>query len=233
MLGTSSILAADSEFLRAGMVGGSGVMTDSLAVDTDEAAGFFNCGVRPIPSMTSGLAAAFITLTLGRVPRGAMFCTTPCRSIPASAKLGRGAGKGGSTHLSMKVLGFSIISAIVDGDSADVFVGVPTKGLEKRERVGREFVLLIFEEGREPTSPPYFKLRPLRVQHNTTIEELVLVHNSQMDYSILLYSATACAGDKIVIRGGRTCCLGKENEDAEGEMEVPFPKEGSKRSDAK
>jgi hypothetical protein len=118
----------------------------------------------------------------------------------------------------MKVLGFSIISATVDGDSADVFVGVPTKGLEKRERVGREFVLLIFEEGREPTSPPYFKLRPLRVQHNTTIEMLALVHNSQMDYSILLYSSTACAVDKIVIRGGRTCCLGKENEDAEGEI---------------
>jgi hypothetical protein len=160
VLGTSSILVVDSEFLRAGMVGGSGVMIDSLGVDTDEATGFFNCGVRPIPSMTSGLAAAFITLTLGRVPRGAMFCTTPCRSIPASAKLGRGAGKGGSTHLSMKVLGFSIISAIADGDTADVFVGVPTKGLEKRERVGREFVLLIFEEGREPTSPPYFKIAP-------------------------------------------------------------------------
>jgi hypothetical protein len=39
-----------------------------------------------------------------------------------------------------------------------------------------------------------------------------------MDYSILLYSSTACAVDKIVIRGERTCCLGKENEDAEGEM---------------
>jgi hypothetical protein len=211
------------------MVGGSGVMTDSLGVDTEEAAGFFNCGVRPSPSMTSGLAAAFITLTLGRVPRGAMFCTTPCRSIPASAKLGRGAGKGGSTHLSMKVLGFSTISAIADGDSADVFVGVPTKGLEKRERVGREFVLLIFEEGREPTSPPYFKLRPLRVQHNPTIEVLVLVHNSQMDYSILLYSSTACAVDKIVIRGERTCCLGEENEDAEGEMDLRFGQEKAPR----
>jgi hypothetical protein len=63
--------------------------------------------------------------------------------------------------LSRKVLGLSVIPAIADSDSADVFVGVPTKGLENRERVGREFVLLIFEEGREPTSPPYFKLRPL------------------------------------------------------------------------
>jgi hypothetical protein len=50
-----------------------------------------------------------------------------------------------------------------------------------------------------------------------------------MDYSILLYSSTACAVDKIVIRGGRTCCLGKENEDAEGEMGLLLRSEAKAR----
>jgi hypothetical protein len=43
-----------------------------------------------------------------------------------------------------------------------------------------------------------------------------------MDCSILLYSSTACAVDKIVIRGGRTCCFGEENEDVEEKWKSPF-----------
>jgi hypothetical protein len=44
----------------------------------------------------SGLAEAFSTLALGRVPKGAMFATTPCLSIPASAKDGLGGASCGS-----------------------------------------------------------------------------------------------------------------------------------------
>ncbi len=65
-----------------------------------------------------------------------MFWTTPCRSIPASMKLGRGGGKGGSTHLSRKVLGFSETSANIFFESAAEFEGAGTNGLENRDLVG-------------------------------------------------------------------------------------------------
>jgi hypothetical protein len=58
--------------------------------------------------------------------------------MPASMKLGRGGGKGGSTHLSKKVLGFSGISAVVFFGSAAAFEGAGTKGLENRDLVGLE-----------------------------------------------------------------------------------------------
>jgi hypothetical protein len=51
-------------------------------------------------------------------------------------KLGRGGGKGGSTHLSKKVLGFSEISATVFFESITEFEGAATKGLENRDLVG-------------------------------------------------------------------------------------------------
>jgi hypothetical protein len=44
----------------------------------------------------SGLVAAFNTFALGRVPRGAMFATTPCLSMPASAKEGLAGASWGS-----------------------------------------------------------------------------------------------------------------------------------------
>jgi hypothetical protein len=84
--------------------------------------------LRAEDSMVSGLVAAFSTLALGGVPRGAIFITTPCLSIFASANDGLGGASCGSIlegwsaqlcahihrrgakeahHLSMNVLGRS------------------------------------------------------------------------------------------------------------------------------
>jgi len=117
-------------------------MTESPGVDTEEAADFLTFEFRPITS-TSGLPTAFMTFMLGRVPKGAIFWTAPCLSIPASAKLGRGGGKGGSTHLSIKVFGFSEESAAVFEDSIAAVGGAATNGLEILERVGRGVELLM------------------------------------------------------------------------------------------
>ncbi len=140
-------------------------MTDSPGVDTEEAADFLTFEARPITSV-SGLPRAFITFTLGRVPKGTMFWTAPCRSIPASAKLGRGGGKGGSTHLSRKVFGFSEMSAAEFGELLAAAGGAATKGLEILERVGRGVGLLMAL----PRWVVSLSLRPAvpRVQRTTT-----------------------------------------------------------------
>jgi hypothetical protein len=66
-----------------------------------------------------------------------MFCTTPCRSIPASTKLARGVGRGGSCQTpSDAVLGLCEPSAIVIFPSAAAFEGAGIKGLAIRDRVG-------------------------------------------------------------------------------------------------
>lgn len=49
-----------------------------------------------IVSKGSGLVDAFSTFALGRVPKGAMFATTPCLSMPASAKDGLAGASWGS-----------------------------------------------------------------------------------------------------------------------------------------
>lgn len=111
-----------------GIAVGSGVIVDSPGVVTVEAP-----ALRTLPFPKTSLSnlevTAFICLAVGRVPSGAMFKTTPCRSIPASAKLGRGGGKGGSTHLSMNVLGLSDLSDLAAFEFRDdfaAFAGAPT-----------------------------------------------------------------------------------------------------------
>lgn len=134
-LSTSSIVFIEAERRRGGIVGGSGVATDSLGVETAEAAAVFEFSLRP-NGTSSGLIAILITFGVGCVPRGAMFCTTPCRWIPASAKLGRGVGRGGSTQLSNIVLGLCEPSAIVDCPSAAAFEDAGINGLAIRDLVG-------------------------------------------------------------------------------------------------
>jgi hypothetical protein len=60
----------------------------SLGVDPEDAPVLLAVPLRVEISMASGFAAAFNTFALGRVPKGAMFATTPCLSIPASANEG-------------------------------------------------------------------------------------------------------------------------------------------------
>src|SRR5439155_13918650 len=91
---SKSSVFVETDLLRGGFAGGSGVTADSAGVDEAEAPGLFAFVPRTPPSVTSGLSADFITFALGRVPKGAMLATTPCLSMPASAKLGRGAGIG-------------------------------------------------------------------------------------------------------------------------------------------
>jgi len=107
---------------------------DSLGVETEDGPDFFP---RPPASIKSGLVAALMTFALGRAPRAAIFATTPCRSIPASAKDGLGAGKGGSSHLSNPVFGFSPLSGLDLADSVETFAGTVANGELYLERVGR------------------------------------------------------------------------------------------------
>jgi hypothetical protein len=91
--------------------------------------------LRPPASAVSDFpAAAFKTFWLGRVPNAAMFATTPCLSMPASAKLGRAGASDGSIHLSKKVLG---LSAVADtfGTSEALLFCMGAKGLLYLDRV--------------------------------------------------------------------------------------------------
>jgi hypothetical protein len=86
------------------MTGGSGV-TASLGVDVADIEGspFLTKVTRRGPSVF----ANFLTFELGIVPRGAMFSSTPCRTISKcgySIKLGAGGRTGGSTQASMNAL---------------------------------------------------------------------------------------------------------------------------------
>jgi hypothetical protein len=116
-------------------MGGSGVITDSLGVETAKGPDLFGFAMRPNRT-SSGLVANLITFGVGSAPRGAMFCTTPCRSIPASMKLGRGGGRGGSTQLSNDLWDFSETSAIVFFESTAAFEDAGMKGLAIRDLVG-------------------------------------------------------------------------------------------------
>jgi hypothetical protein len=136
------------------LTGGSGVEMASLGV-ADCPARLAELRVVVSIGIGSGLVAAFNTFALGRVPRAAMFATTPCLSMPASAKEGlAGASWGsilwwrvsralrgclessGAYHLSMKVLGLSAASAALLVAPALPFCGV-AKGLEYRDREAR------------------------------------------------------------------------------------------------
>jgi hypothetical protein len=83
-----------------------------------------------------------------------MFNTTLCLSKPASAKLGRGAGLSGSTHLSINVLGFAEASADLFEVSDIVVFDPATCGLDTRERVGLELLLMM---AHLPGGPPPFR----------------------------------------------------------------------------
>lgn len=81
------------------LMGGSGVEMASLGVDPDDWFALLAelrvaCSIDI--AMGSGLVEAFSTFALGRVPSAAMFATTPCLSIPASAKDGRAGASWGS-----------------------------------------------------------------------------------------------------------------------------------------
>lgn len=85
-------------------MGGSGV-TASLGVEAADIEGspFLTKVTRRGPSVF----ANFLTFELGIVPRGAMFSSTPCRTISKcgySMKLGAGGRIGGSIQASMNVL---------------------------------------------------------------------------------------------------------------------------------
>lgn len=136
----STVGGADGS--RGGRVVGSGVAMGSLGVaETEEAPDFFTSPARPNGSAESDLAAAFKTFALGNVPKGAIFATTPCRSMPASAKEGFGGAKAGSSQLSMNDLLFVVACAAIDfAVSERVLFGTAVKGLlyrERSERVGR------------------------------------------------------------------------------------------------
>jgi hypothetical protein len=127
-------------------VGGSGVIIDSLGVDTAEGTDLFEFAVRPNRT-SSGFVASLITFGVGSAPRGAMFCTTPCRSIPASMKLGRGGGRGGSLQPSKVLLVFSEASANVDFASAAALWDAGIKGLAMRDLVGLALGVAIVTRG--------------------------------------------------------------------------------------
>jgi len=129
---------------RDGIVVGSGVavaVAGSPGVDTEGVPLF------PPRPATSIAAEFLITFAVGRVPRGAIPATAPARSNPASAKLGRGGGRAGSTHLSNMVFALSFSAACLGSSSAEAG-GADPKGDWYRERVPRGFgfgVLDIFE----------------------------------------------------------------------------------------
>lgn len=93
----------DSERRRIVLMGGSGVEMASLGVEPDDWFALL-AELRVACSLSlsidiakgSGLVEAFSTFALGRVPSAAMFATTPCLSIPASAKDGRAGASWGS-----------------------------------------------------------------------------------------------------------------------------------------
>lgn len=104
-------------------IGGSGVS----GVVAFEASERFTLSA---PSRTSPLPADFIIFGVGRVPSGAMFATVPPLANPASAKLGRAAGKAGSLHMSVRVFCLGAASVIVLGGS-EAALPVPfVNGLE-------------------------------------------------------------------------------------------------------
>jgi hypothetical protein len=71
-LSTSSTVLIEAERRRGGFVGGSGVITDSLGVETAEGPNLFEFAVRPNRT-SSGFVAILITFGVGSAPRGAMF----------------------------------------------------------------------------------------------------------------------------------------------------------------
>ena len=75
-LSASVTVWIEAERARGGFVGGSGVITDSLGVETAEGSGLLEVSLRPNRT-SSGRIAILITFGVGCVPRGAMFCTTP------------------------------------------------------------------------------------------------------------------------------------------------------------
>ena len=143
-LTASTVGGADggADASRGGRVVGSGVAMRSLGVaESEDAPDFFTNPIRPNGSAESDLVAAFKTFALGKVPKGTIFATTPCRSMPASAKEGFGGAKAGSSQLSMNDLLFVVAcAAIAFATSERVLFGTAVKGLlyrDRSERVGR------------------------------------------------------------------------------------------------
>jgi hypothetical protein len=155
---------------RSWLVEGSGVEMASLGVDPEDAPVLLAVPLRVEISMASGFAAAFNTFALGRVPKGAMFATTPCLSIPASANDGlagascgsilwRVRSAGGATgedeetyHLSKNVLGFCPASATVREAFGVALWGATANGLEYRDREARWAGSLIVSPSLRATS---------------------------------------------------------------------------------
>lgn len=71
---------------------------------------------------------------VGIVPSGAILVKTPCRSMPASAKLGRGAASCGSNQVS-RVLRFVLLSVFRSAESFGESLAADICGLEYRDRV--------------------------------------------------------------------------------------------------
>jgi hypothetical protein len=167
---------------------GSGVVvaTESPGVDTEDI-GFFTVAPRPPASIVSDLVLDLITFALGRVPSGAMFATTPCRSMPASAKLGRGGAKEGSIHLSNKVFDLSLFPNKFGVSDAAWFC-TAAKGLLYRERVGL-WVGVLISKGSMRRPPPFFRCDR---EYNTTGHSLVQGQDKGIGDLLLLYSSTAC-----------------------------------------
>lgn len=204
-LSTSSTVLTEAERWRVGgFVGGSGLMTtDSLGVETAEGADLLAVAVRDVNSTSSGLSAMLIIFLLGCVPSGAMFCTTPCLSIPASTKLARGGGRGGSTHLSRKVL-VSAGSATEFFASASEFEAPGTKGLAIRDLVGRGVGVEDIVARLRLLRPPPFLCDRESSQAGFSESGKLLVQGQTMERldSLLLDASTACTPAGIAIRGG-------------------------------
>ena len=129
-----------------------------------------------------------------------MFCTTPWRWIPASAKLGRGAGRGGSTHCSNMVLGFCESSADVLLPSAGGFEVPGMNGLAIRDLVGLGVgVDIVAAEASTSLS-----LRPRVLQPGATKSGEALVQGQAIgeQRARLLDSKDTCTPDAMAIRGG-------------------------------
>lgn len=162
--GVDSSAFAELDAGREGIAVGSGVAV-AVAVDSPEVDAEGVVFFPAVPRPAASIAVEFLmTFAVGSVPNGAIPATAPSLSNPASAKLGRGGAKEGSTHLSNKVFGLSLSTIVLGGSVAELF-GAGPNGLLYRERVGRGVGVLISKSPRCDRPPPFFQLRP-RIQHD-------------------------------------------------------------------
>lgn len=208
----------------------SGVEMVSLGVETADCPALLAELLVVISTIASGLADAFNTFALGLVPRGAMFATTPCLSMPASAKEGRAGASWGSIlwwvstalsarvlaapeayHLSMKVLGLSIASVTPLAEPAPALCGV-AKGLEYRDREAR-WVGSAMVSPKPGEDLLFFSVCDRdRAILDSLVSNTVPTNIRQGD-RVLVSRSTAC--DRTLLRRTRWGCFGGEEENGE------------------